>query len=113
MNAPREGPDVSVIICTRNRRVWLAEAVASVAAQTEIGWEIIVADDASSDDTPAWLEARRAENVRVVRQDPAGGRAAAANRALVDARGGAVMFLDDDDVLPAPPPPTCHPLVCG
>ena len=99
MNAPREGPDVSVIICTRNRRVWLAEAVASVAAQTEIGWEIIVADDASSDDTPAWLEARRAENFRVVRQDPAGGRAAAANRALADARGGAVMFLDDDDVL--------------
>lgn len=99
MSATHEIPEVSVIICTRNRRAWLAEAVASVEAQSDIGWEIIVADDASTDDTPAWLKTRRAGNFRIVRQEQAGGRAATANRALAEARGATVMFLDDDDLL--------------
>lgn len=88
---------VSVVIATRNRRPLLAEAVQSVRAQEGVSFEIIVADDASQDDTWDFLSAQH--DVRSFRQEVRGERSRARNLGLSASRGRYVMFLDDDDLL--------------
>ncbi len=90
-------PRVSVVIATRNRRALLAEAVASVERQRGVSWELIVVDDASTDDTTEYLSTLTW--ARAFRQSEHGERSAARNRGLAEARGDTVMFLDDDDLL--------------
>lgn len=90
---------VSVVISTYNRRALLEEAVASVAAQTHGDWELVIVDDASSDDTWTWLSGLGDERIRVFRQMVNRERSAARNMGLAEARGAWVMFLDDDDRL--------------
>lgn len=89
----------TVVISTYNRREFLAEAVESVRRQTAEEWELIVVDDASTDDSWAWLEAQQDERVRALRHTVNLERSAARNRGLQEARGEFVMFLDDDDRL--------------
>ena len=88
---------VSVVIATRNRRAWLSEAIESVRRQQGVSWELIVVDDASTDDTPAFLADQT--SLTALRQDVSTERSAARNRGLVVAAGRYVMFLDDDDLL--------------
>jgi glycosyltransferase involved in cell wall biosynthesis len=90
---------ISVIISTFSRRAMLGEAVASVQAQSLQEWELLIVDDASTDDTWEWLSSLRDERIRVYRQTVNQERSAARNRGLADARGEFVMFLDDDDRL--------------
>lgn len=52
-----ERPVVSVIMPTYNRLQLLRDAVESVLAQTYSAWELIVADDGSTDGTRPYLEA--------------------------------------------------------
>jgi glycosyltransferase involved in cell wall biosynthesis len=88
---------VSVVITTRNRRALLAEAVASVQGQRGVSWELIIVDDASTDDTEAYVSGLT--DVVAIRQATHGERSRARNRGLDAARGQYVMFLDDDDTL--------------
>lgn len=90
---------VTVVIPTRNRRALVEEAIASVMAQDYPAWELIVVDDASEDETPAYLETLADPRVRTIRLARHGERSAARNRGLAEARGEFVMFLDDDDLL--------------
>lgn len=91
-------PLVSVILPTFNRAALLAEAIASVRAQTLDAWELIVADDGSTDDTAAVLAAITDRRVQIVRGVHVGNPAAVRNAALKVARGRYVAFLDDDDL---------------
>lgn len=77
----------------------LPEAAASLEAQTEGDFEVIVVDDGSSDETPGILEAwsERDRRVRVVRQ-AAEGIVAALERARLEARGTYLARMDADDV---------------
>ena len=97
MNSPP--PFVSVVIPTRNRRRWLAEAIASVQAQTCRDWELIIIDDASTDDTAEWLKEITDPRISVRRQPAHKEKSAASNLGLKEARGETVMFLNDDDHL--------------
>lgn len=92
-------PLVSVVIPTRNRRQRVAAAISSAQGQTVADIEIIVVDDASTDDTDALLAelAARDPRVRSFRQPEPAGAPRARNRALDEARGRFVAFLDDDD----------------
>jgi glycosyltransferase involved in cell wall biosynthesis len=92
---------ISVVIATRNRRDLLAEAIATVFEQSIDDWELIVVDDASTDDTVEFLNTLRDPRLRVVRQTQHGERSVARNRGLAEARGAFIMFLDDDDLLRA------------
>ena len=87
-------PLVSVIVPAHNGRRHLAEALASVAAQTHPAVECIVVDDGSTDGSAAI--ARAAPGVRVVVQ-PNAGVAVARNTAVALARGTYFAFLDQDD----------------
>jgi glycosyltransferase involved in cell wall biosynthesis len=99
MMASSKPPLVSVVISTFNRRPLLEEAVASVVAQSYEDWEILVVDDASSDDTWEWLSALVDKRIRLFRQPVNKERSAARNRGLAEARGELILFLDDDDRL--------------
>jgi len=88
-------PRVSVVVPTHNRPQLLAEALASLVAQTFTNWEAIVVDDASTPPVPGDLGDAR---IRVVRVDPGRGGAAAKDRGIQDARCEVVAYLDDDDV---------------
>jgi glycosyltransferase involved in cell wall biosynthesis len=85
-------PTFSVVIPTHARPELLAEAVASVIAQTREDWECLVVDDGSGTDF-----APDDPRVRVIRRERSGGPAAARNTGIEAARGEVVAFLDDDD----------------
>jgi len=89
---------VSVITPAHNSEAYLAEALRSVEAQTFTDWEVVVADDASSDGTVAVAESF-APRVKVVRSETNVGPAGARNLALERASGELVALLDADDYL--------------
>jgi cellulose synthase/poly-beta-1,6-N-acetylglucosamine synthase-like glycosyltransferase len=89
-------PFFSIVIPTYNRSRLLAEALESVFAQEFTAFEVIVADDGSTDDTREML-ARYGERVRVLRQENQG-QGAARNLGTQHATGQYVVFLDSDDV---------------
>jgi glycosyltransferase involved in cell wall biosynthesis len=91
-------PAVSIILPTYNREAWLREAIASVVAQTFDDWELIVADDGSTDGTRAFLA-----GIDDARIHPAflshDGRPTMVRVAAVRlARGDWLAFLDSDDL---------------
>ena len=90
---------VSVVMPTRNRRPRLEQAVESVLAQTYPNWELLVVDDASSDDTWVWLEKIAASDPRVLPFHFAqhANSSRARNHALDRASGDVVVYLDDDN----------------
>jgi glycosyltransferase involved in cell wall biosynthesis len=90
-------PTVSVIIPTYDREALLREAVASVRAQTYEDWELIVADDGSTDGTRAYLAAIDDARVRPLLLEHRGDTISARQAALDVARGRWIAFLDSDD----------------
>jgi succinoglycan biosynthesis protein ExoO len=101
MTAP---PLVSLIMANHNGARHLGEAVASVQRQTLADWELILVDDASTDDSLAIAVAlaRADPRIKVLAQARNRGPAAARNRALAAARGAWIAVVDSDDaMLPA------------
>ena len=97
--APRsQGPlRVSAIIPLYNGGGHIAEAVASVVAQTRRPDELVVVDDGSTDDGVARLQTLSAPfPIRLVRQQRAG-QSSARNRGVTAAVGELLAFLDQDD----------------
>jgi glycosyltransferase involved in cell wall biosynthesis len=86
---------VTAAITTYNRASYLAGALDSVLAQTRAPDEVLVVDDGSTDETPSVLAAYEGR-IRVVRQAN-GGRSAARNTAVEEARTPFLSFLDSDD----------------
>jgi teichuronic acid biosynthesis glycosyltransferase TuaG len=92
-------PLVSVVMPAFNAGRHIAQSIESVLGQTFGGWELIVVDDGSTDDT-AEVSRRFAAadgRVRYFRRTN-GGQAAARNTGLAHARGRVVAFLDADDL---------------
>jgi glycosyltransferase involved in cell wall biosynthesis len=94
---------ISVLIPAYNRAAVIGAAIESVLAQrlpdgNEAGAiEIVVVDDASSDDLAAAL-CPFGDRLRLVRHEQNAGAAAARNTAVAAARGDHLAFLDSDDV---------------
>ena len=93
-------PLVSVVIPTYNRAALLDEALSSAGAQVGAGTlfdvEIVVVDDASSNETPAAV--RRHPTVRYIRHATNRGGSAARNTGIAASSGSLIAFLDDDDL---------------
>ncbi|THF65690.1 glycosyltransferase family 2 protein [Pseudothauera nasutitermitis] len=99
---PGQTPEISIVVPVFNASAFLSSAVDSVLGQTFGGWELILVDDGSVDDSLAQCTtyAARDARIRVVAQAN-GGPSAARNRGVREARGTFVFFLDADDRLPA------------
>jgi glycosyltransferase involved in cell wall biosynthesis len=77
----------------------LKQALRSALEQEDVELEVIVIDEASSDDTPAELGRLDDRRLVVIRHDEPRGVAGARNVAIDAAQGEWIAFLDDDDVL--------------
>ena len=100
MMTPNRSGLTSVILPTYNRATFLADAVASIRAQTYNQWELIVVDDGSTDNTAALIQELCREfvdRVQYVRQNNQGAYRAR-NAGLRFARGEYVAFFDSDDL---------------
>jgi len=91
-------PLVSVLLAVHDDSRFLRDAVDSVLGQTLDDLELLVVDDASTDDTPAVLAQVADRRLTVVRNDEQRGLAASLNRGLDHATGKYVARLDADDV---------------
>ncbi|MDH6575135.1 glycosyltransferase [Kitasatospora sp. MAP5-34] len=99
--ASAEPPTVSVIVCTRNREGMLRQCLDSLLRTGYPHVEVLVVDNAPSDDaTEALVRARYLDQVRYLRE-PVAGLARARNAGLAAARGEICAFTDDDALVDA------------
>ena len=84
-------PEVAIVIPSRNRARYLEVALGSLAGQGAA--EIVVVDDASTDDTGT---VAAAHGVRVVRQPAQRGLNAGRNAGVLHTAAPLIAFLDDD-----------------
>jgi glycosyltransferase involved in cell wall biosynthesis len=102
MSEANHDPRVSVIIPCYNHGRYLPEAVASVVAQTFGGWELVIVDDGSTDDSAALAErliaSYPAHSMRLLRQQNQG-LSASRNNGIRVTRGAFILPLDADDQL--------------
>ena len=99
-------PDVTVYTCAFNQGRFLRDCLESIKAQSWGDFELIVIDDASTDETPTilldWLSEQTDEfrrKVRVHRNKQNKGLPASSNRAIGMARGRYVVRVDSDDLI--------------
>ena len=92
-------PLVSIILPTRNRAVFLEKAINSVLLQTERNFELIVVDDASTDQTSELLQQfiQNDNRIKVIKNTVALGGGGARNAGIFASKAKWVAFLDDDD----------------
>jgi len=92
-------PTASIVIPTYNRADLVLRSIASVRCQSLGDWELLVIDDASTDDTQLRISELRDVRINYVRRPVNGGVAAAQNTGLDHACGRYVLFLHSDDEL--------------
>src|SRR5437016_2123314 len=94
---------VSVVICCHNSAQRLPRTLAHLSAQkvsAEIPWEVIVVDNASSDDTAKVEASSWPKNARAslsVLREPEPGLSHARRRGFDEAKYEIVCFIDDDN----------------
>lgn len=88
-------PKASIIITTRNRPHLVPRAVQSAQASGS-DVEIVVVDDASTDDTAEVC--RKLSGIKYIRLERNQGTAGARNVGILASKGKYITFLDDDDM---------------
>lgn len=100
---------VSIVMPSYNTGRFIAESIESVLAQTYTNWELLIVDDASTDNTDEVVERvilsvaqakskDLAERIHYFKNDINRGAAYSRNRALREANGEWIAFLDSDDL---------------
>ncbi len=94
---------VSVIVSSRNAAATIAQQLDSVYAQLRVGDEMIVVDDASTDNTPkvvgAWKSRHCDHPVTLLRAPVRGGPNASRNAGVYWGTNDLLVFADGDDVV--------------
>jgi hypothetical protein len=90
-------PRVSVLMSVHNGARYLRDAVDSLLAQTFTSFELLVVDDASSDDTAAILASYSDRRLRVITNESNIGLTKSLNKALRESRGELIARQDGDD----------------
>jgi glycosyltransferase involved in cell wall biosynthesis len=89
---------LTVVIPTWNRAHLVGEAIESALNQRAGEVEVIVVDDASTDNTPEVVARISGNRIRLLRLSERSGAGAARNAGVALALGEFVSFLDSDDV---------------
>src|SRR5690606_22425727 len=94
-----ESPFVSIVLPTYNGARYLAQSIESCINQTYTQWELIIVDDASTDDTPAIIShyVQLDSRIRTVRHSTNRKLPAALNTGFDMARGEYFTWTSDDN----------------
>jgi len=98
---PRASLDLSIALCTWNGAEWLPSFLHSIAEQERLPDELVVQDDASTDDTLQILAEFAVDApfpVRVERNEDRLGSSANFERALTRCGGRFIALADQDDI---------------
>ena len=90
-------PLISIIMPTYNRAYTIAEAIQSVLDQCYQRWELLIADDESTDRTEEVVRTFEDPRIRYFAFRKSNG-AGARNKALRFARGALIAYLDSDNI---------------
>lgn len=95
---------VSIVMALYNYARYVTDAIKSVQKQTMSDWELIIVDDASTDNPLSVLKPILRQDSRISYQALAvnSGPSAARNCAIRQAKGRYITFLDADDLLTKP-----------
>jgi glycosyltransferase involved in cell wall biosynthesis len=99
-NHPQETDLVSIIMPSYNSANYIEESIRSVMAQSYPHWELLIADDCSTDETQTVVTKMMEKDSRI-KFLPASknfGPAVTRNRAIDAAQGRFIAFLDSDDL---------------
>lgn len=90
---------VSIVTSLYNSGEYIASTIESVQAQTYTNWEMLIADDCSTDDGPAIVESYAAKDprIRLIRLPQNSGPGVARNASILSSQGQYIAFLDSDD----------------
>lgn len=93
------GPRISIIMPVFNNGNFLEEAIASLLVQTEPDFELVVCDDASSDESSSIIRkfAGQDSRVKALYNDENRGVCYSRDRAIAVAEGEWITLLDGDD----------------
>lgn len=89
---------VSVVIATRNRSQWLENTIGSLTKQTRLPDEIIIVDNASTDDTRAVVHKLQKKLPLRYIYEAKKGIPYARNCGVQAASGDLIVFIDDDAI---------------
>lgn len=90
---------LSIVIPTYNRKPMLERLLKSIVVSTYKNLEIIVVNDASSDNTADFLKKLKIKNLKVINNPKNLFAAGSRNAGLKISKGKYVFFIDDDNVL--------------
>ena len=88
---------LTVVICTRDRRDGLLKTLASLAGQSEPGFEVVIVDNSRDGAVARTLVGFKGLRMRCC-HEPAPGLSRARNRGLSEVRSELVAWIDDDEV---------------
>jgi glycosyltransferase involved in cell wall biosynthesis len=93
-------PVVSIVMPTYNGARYIDQAIQSCLDQTYPHWELVIVDDAGSDDTPAHIArfAEKDSRIRSVRHKVNRKLPGALNTGILHMRGDYFTWLSDDDL---------------
>jgi GT2 family glycosyltransferase len=93
--------DVTVVIPTYERRERLHRVLSALARQTDVGFEVVVVSDGSTDGTDEYLRSADTPLAVITERQDNAGPAAARNLGIKLASRELLLFIDDD-VMPTP-----------
>lgn len=91
-------PFISVIVPLYNKVSYIRNALISIMDQTFTDFEILVVNDASTDDSIFVVEEFLSEKVKIIHHEKNKGLAAARNTGIKNATSNFITYLDADDV---------------
>lgn len=90
---------VTVAMPARNAARFIGAAIASVQQQGDVDWELVIVDDASTDDTVAIVRALDDPRIRLLHNPTHRGIAYSHNRIIAGSDAPYVAHLDADDYI--------------
>lgn len=88
---------ISIITPVYNSEKYISDTINSVLAQTYTNWEMLIADDCSSDNSAEIIKRYTDSRIKYFKLEANSGAAIARNKALEKAKGNYIAFLDSDD----------------
>lgn len=91
-------PYFSIIVPLYNKESFVRDALNSILKQTYTDYEVIIVNDASTDDSAIVAETFLSDKIRIIQHDKNKGLAAARNTGIQNATSNFITYLDADDV---------------